>query len=185
MARGLRVIAGTAGGLRLVAPKNARPSTDRAKESLFASLGPGPIDDAVVLDLYAGSGAFGIEAMSRGAASAVFVDRDRHAFDAIRTNLETTRFADRARVQSSSVAVFLRQPAPEAPFDLVFCDPPYDLPTVDVEQALAVLADGRWVAPDATVVVECRTSSRPALPAGWRVGRELAHGDTLLVVATV
>ena len=88
-------------------------------------------------------------------------------------------------MQSSPVAAFLRQPAPEAPFDLVFCDPPYGAPTADIEHELAVLADARWVTPDATVVLECRASSRPALPAGWRVGRELAHGDTLLVVATV
>jgi 16S rRNA (guanine966-N2)-methyltransferase len=185
MARALRVIAGTAGGLRLVAPKNARPSTDRAKESLFASLGPGPVDDAVVLDLYAGSGALGIEAMSRGAARAVFVDRDRHAVDAIRANLVTTGFTERARVQPSTVAAFLRHPSPEAPFDLVFCDPPYDRAAVELDAELTTLAGGGWLAPGATVVLERRAGSPPELPGGWRVGRELAHGDTLLVVATV
>lgn len=168
-----------------MAPKHARPSTDRAKESLFASLGPGPIGDAVVLDLYAGSGALGIEAMSRGAARAVFVDRDRHAVDAIRANLTSTGFAEQARVQASTVAAFLRHAAPEAPFDLVFCDPPYELATMELDAELATLAGGGWLAPGATVVLERRAGSPPELPGAWRVGRELAHGDTLLVVATV
>ena len=91
----LRVIAGEAGGRRLVAPKgDVRPTADRVKESLFAALGADRLEGAVVLDLYAGSGALGIEALSRGAASAVFVDKDRRAHEALRTNLATTGFAD-------------------------------------------------------------------------------------------
>ncbi|MET0276130.1 MAG: 16S rRNA (guanine(966)-N(2))-methyltransferase RsmD [Acidimicrobiia bacterium] len=184
MARGLRVVAGSAGGLLLVAPKNARPSTDRTKEALFASLGD-LVDDAVVLDLYAGSGALGIEALSRGAARAVFVDRDRNAIDAIRTNLATTHLTEHARVQSSAVSTFFHTPPPEAPFDLVLLDPPYDAPVADTaDDLLALTADG-WLAPSATVVLECRVTARPDLPAAWRVERERAYGDTLLVVATV
>src|SRR4051794_32309683 len=122
MARALRVVAGSVGGLHLVAPKGARPTTDRVKESLFASLGD-VLHGADVLDLFAGSGALAIEALSRGAARAVLVDRDRHAVEAIRANLTTTGFTDRARVHSGPVAQFLHRVAPEAPFDLVFLDP--------------------------------------------------------------
>jgi 16S rRNA (guanine966-N2)-methyltransferase len=184
MARGLRVVGGSAGGLRLVAPKGARPSTDRVKEALFASLGPGPVDGAAVLDLYAGSGALGIEALSRGAATAVFVDRDRHALSAIRANLVTTGFTEQARVYGSSVAAFVRRP-PDEPYGLVVLDPPYDLSTEELGAALAALAGPGWLERDATVVVECRARSRPVLPDAWRVGREREYGDTLVVVATV
>ena len=184
MARGLRVVAGTAGGLRLVAPKGARPTTDRVKEALFASLADA-VEGASVLDLFAGSGALGIEALSRGAERALFVDRDRSAVDAIRTNLTTTGFAERARVQRTPVATFLRERPAEAPFDLVCCDPPYDLAADDLAAALLALDGDGWLAPDATVVLECRAPDRPPLPEGWRVERERTYGDTLLVVATV
>src|SRR5436190_1269514 len=121
----LRVIAGSAGGRRLVAPKGgARPSTDRLKEALFASLGPDRIDDARVLDLYAGSGALAIEALSRGAARAVLVDHAADAATAILTNLERVGFEGIARFQRSTAASFVAGPVPEAPFDLVFLDPP-------------------------------------------------------------
>jgi len=184
MARGLRVVAGTAGGLHLVAPKGARPTTDRNKEALFSSLGD-VVVDAAVLDLFAGSGALGIEALSRGATRAVLVDRDRHAVDAVRANLRTTGFADRARVQGTSASTFLRQVAEEAPFDLALIDPPYDLPTDELAGLLDALDGEGWLAPDATVVIETRAGHPPTLPGSWRVRSERSHGDTLLVVATV
>jgi 16S rRNA (guanine966-N2)-methyltransferase len=185
MARGLRVVGGSAGGLRLVAPKGARPTTDRTKEALFSSLGPGPVDGSSVLDLYAGSGALGIEALSRGAARVRFVDRDRRAADAIRVNLATTGFADRAEVSTAAVAAFVRGHPPEAPFDLAFLDPPYDQPAGDTESVLVALAAPGWLRPGATVVLECPSDGRPRLPGSWRVGRDRAYGGTLLVVATV
>jgi 16S rRNA (guanine966-N2)-methyltransferase len=180
----VRVIAGTAKGRRLVAPKSGtRPTTDRMKEALFASLGPSVVD-ANVLDLFAGSGALGIEALSRGAARAVFVDRDRAAEEAIRANLHTTEFDDRARVRRSAVASFLAASIPEAPFDLVLIDPPYDLRGDEVNGVLAALADGALVVPGATVVAERRKSGELlTLPDGWRIEKERAYGDTLLVVA--
>jgi 16S rRNA (guanine966-N2)-methyltransferase len=182
----LRVIAGEAGGRRLVAPKGgARPTTDRAKEALFAALGPDVVVDAVVLDLFAGSGALGIEALSRGAARAVFVDRDRRAADAVRANLESTRFADRARVQVGPAASFLRRGEPAAGFDLVFLDPPYDLDAPQVGAMLADLDASGVLAPGATVVVETRRDAVPGLPEGWIVDWQRAYGDTLLTVATV
>src|SRR5215213_406307 len=99
----LRVIAGSAGGRKLVAPKGgARPTTDRLKEALFSSLGS-RVHDATVLDLYAGSGALSIEALSRGAARAVLVDRDAAAESAMRTNLQATGFSSRRGRRSSAV----------------------------------------------------------------------------------
>jgi 16S rRNA (guanine966-N2)-methyltransferase len=193
----LRVIAGEAGGRRLVAPKgDVRPTADRVKESLFAALGADRIEGAIVLDLYAGSGALGIEALSRGAASAVFVDKDRRAHEALRTNLATTGFAARAQVRQSPVASFLGRPAPgletgpeKGPetgsrFDLVFLDPPYDLAAAELARALEGLARPGVLAEAATVVIETRRDVAPVLPPDWSVGWTRTYGDTLLTVAT-
>jgi 16S rRNA (guanine(966)-N(2))-methyltransferase RsmD len=186
----LRVIAGSVGGRKLVAPKGGarqggtRPSTDRLKEALFSSLGPARVHDAAVLDLYAGSGALGIEALSRGAARAVFVDRDAAAESAVRTNLRTTGFEDVARVQRATVAGFVARPVPEAPFDLVFLDPPYEVASTTVSEVLAALATAGLVVPGATVVVERPKSGEPVtLPDAWGIEKQRAYGDTLLVVA--
>lgn len=180
----LRVIAGSAGGRKLVAPKGgARPTTDRLKEALFSSLG-GRVHGAVVLDLYGGSGSLAIEALSRGAATAVLVDVDAAAVTAIRTNLATTGFEGVARVERSAATTFLNPPVPEAPFDLVFLDPPYDTPSREVAQVLAALAAGNLVAPGGTVVIERPKGGEPVtVPDGWGTEKERAYGDTLLVVA--
>jgi 16S rRNA (guanine966-N2)-methyltransferase len=180
----LRVIAGTAGGRRLVAPKgDARPSTDRLKEALFSSLGP-RVRDATVLDLYAGSGALAIEALSRGAGRAVLVDSDRGATAAIRANLTTTGFVDAARIERVSVERFVTAPIRDAPFDLVFLDPPYEVPSAVVAEVLAALAAAEAVTVGATVVIERAKAGEPVtLPAGWGIEKERAYGDTLLVVA--
>jgi 16S rRNA (guanine966-N2)-methyltransferase len=180
----VRVIAGTAKGRRLVAPRSdTRPTTDRIKEALFSSLGA-LVVDATVLDLYAGSGALAIEALSRGAARAVLVDRDRAAGEASRANLRTTGFDDQARVRRSTVAAFLGTSIPEAPFDLVLIDPPYDASLEEVNGVLAALADGALVVSAGTVVVERRKSGESlTVPDAWRIEKERAYGDTLLVVA--
>jgi 16S rRNA (guanine966-N2)-methyltransferase len=181
----LRVIAGSVGGRRLVAPKgSARPTTDRLKEALFSSLGRHRTDGATVLDLYAGSGALAIEALSRGAARAVLVDRDHGAEVAICANLRTVGFTDDARFQRSTVAAFLAGSVPEAPFDVVFLDPPYDTPTAEIDAALTSLAARGLVAAGGTVVVERPRHGEPlTLPEGWGIEKERAYGDTLLVVA--
>jgi 16S rRNA (guanine966-N2)-methyltransferase len=181
--RGIRVIAGEAGGRRLVTPAGARPTTDRVKESLFSALGPERLTGARVLDLYAGSGALAIEALSRGAAEAVLVERDADARRVIEANLEATGLTARARVRPGAVAAVLSgPPAPEAPFDLVLCDPPYDLPDGELESVLARLATGSWLAPGATVVVErAGTAAVPGLPPGWRSTWERRYGDTLVL----
>jgi 16S rRNA (guanine966-N2)-methyltransferase len=185
--RGPRVIAGEAGGLRLTAPKGTRtrPTADRVKEALFAALGPGRLLGAVVLDCYAGSGALAIEALSRGATRAMLIDRDPLAVDAIRRNLRTTGFADQARVQRRGVGSVVRAaPPPEGPFDLVFCDPPYDQPAGKLAGVLAALAEPGWLAADATVVVERAASAGPPLlPPGWGVTWSRVYGDTLVVLA--
>jgi 16S rRNA (guanine966-N2)-methyltransferase len=182
------VIAGAAGGLALVAPKGgaARPTTDRVKESLFAALGPDRIVDASVLDLYAGSGALAIEALSRGAARAVLVDRDRAAVTAIRRNLTTTRLRNRARVQGSTVATFLAgKPPDERPFDLVFLDPPYAATSAELLRVLSGLDRSGWLAEDAAVVVERPSAAgSSAAPELWRATWERAYGDTLVTVLT-
>jgi 16S rRNA (guanine966-N2)-methyltransferase len=168
-----------------VSPKGAaRPTTDRLKEALFASLGRHRTEDATVLDLYAGSGALAIEALSRGATRAVLVDNDRAAEVAIRANLDTVGFADAARFRRSTVASFLAGPLPEVPFDLVLLDPPYGVATADVDEVLHQLARPGWVAPGGTVVVERPKGGDPlTMPDGWGVEKERAYGDTLLVVA--
>jgi 16S rRNA (guanine966-N2)-methyltransferase len=180
----LRVITGTAGGRKLVAPKgDARPTTDRVKEALFSSLGARVVG-ATVLDLYAGSGALGIEALSRGASVAVLVDADRAAETAVWANLATTGFEEVARVRRSTVSSFLAATVPEAPFDLVFLDPPYDAPAAEISAVLATLAGAELVAPGGTVVVERPKSGEPLeLPDGWSTEKERVYGDTLLVVA--
>jgi 16S rRNA (guanine966-N2)-methyltransferase len=186
---GLRVIAGSAGGLPLVAPKGgtARPTTDRVKESVFAALGADALVDASVLDLYAGSGALAIEALSRGAAHAVLVERDHAAASAIRRNLTTTHLQDRARVQASTVATFLAgKPPAERPFDLVFVDPPYGAPTVELRRVLGGLDASTWLAPGAVVVVERPSGASPLpCPAAWEVSWERAYGDTLVTITTI
>ena len=186
--RGLRVIAGAAGGLPLVAPKKgaARPTTDRVKESLFGALGQERLADATVLDLYAGSGALAIEALSRGAAQAVLVERDHAAVDAIRSNLATTRLRSQARVQASTVATFLAgKPPAEHPFDLVFLDPPYGTTADDVARVLDALDESGWLAGGATVVLERSTDAGPVpAPESWETTWERAYGDTLVTVLT-
>lgn len=147
----MRVIAGSLGGRRLVAPRDraTRPTADRVKEALFSILGD--LEGLVVLDLYAGTGALGIEALSRGAARATFVESARDAEDAIRKNLTTLGLMDRARVLRSVVEKSRRSLEAGGPFDLVFVDPPY----ADVEAATLVVASlARDVAPRATIVLE-------------------------------
>ena len=135
-----RVIAGTAKGTRLLAPgEGTRPFGDRVKQTLFAILEP-DLRGATVLDLFAGSGAGGIEALSRGAARAVFVERDRTAVRVITENLARARVAERgAVVRSDALAYLAERGATDGPFDLVLLDPPYAAADL-LESALARLA---------------------------------------------
>jgi 16S rRNA (guanine966-N2)-methyltransferase len=180
---GLRVIAGSARGRRLVAPSgtDVRPTQGRVREALFSALDArGAILDAAVLDLYAGTGALGIEALSRGADRAVFVESSRPAVEAIRTNLETTGFRDRTRVEPVSVRAFLGRAAAHGPFGLVCCDPPYDATGAELEATLTALASPSWLESDATVVVECARRASVAPPPGLGIVWERSFGDTLV-----
>jgi 16S rRNA (guanine966-N2)-methyltransferase len=187
-ARGVRVIAGEAGGRRLVVPRGdrVRPTTDRVKESLFSALGESRLIGARVLDLYAGTGALGIEALSRGAALAVFVERDPLALRAIAQNVEATSVSSRTRVVKGDVAAFLGgPPATEAPFDLVLLDPPYDLPDPALAPVLEALARRPWTVPSAVVVIErAADAGPPPWPPGWQSTWNRCYGDTLLWFAT-
>ncbi len=181
-----RIVAGEAGGRRLVVPAGEaiRPTSDRVKESVFSALGPGRLVGARVLDLYAGSGALGLEALSRGAAEALFIDRDQAAAQAIRANIEMLGFDGRAVLRQTPVTSLLGGPRPGDPFDLALLDPPYDTPATDVEAVLRQLVEGAWLTPDATVVVERAASSSPlAWPAGWGSTWERCYGDTLVLFA--
>jgi 16S rRNA (guanine966-N2)-methyltransferase len=153
---------------------------------LFAALGPGRFVDASVLDLYAGSGSLAIEALSRGAARAVLVERDHAGVKAVRRNLATTRLRDRARVQDSTVATFLGgKPPAERPFDLVFLDPPYAAGTTELSRALAGLDRTGWLAESAAVVVERSSADAPVpAPESWETTWQRAYGDTLVTVLT-
>lgn len=172
----MRVIAGSARSIPLVAPRDraTRPITDRVKETLFGILGDRVIE-ASVLDLYAGSGAIGIEALSRGAARATFVERSRDGLAAIRSNLERTRLAALASVHGEDVGRFLER-GTEGRFDLVVLDPPY------AEHAILAPLErlGPHLAPDATVVV--KHFWRTPIPdvAGLERWRERRFGETAL-----
>lgn len=184
--RNPRIVAGEAGGRRLVVPpgERVRPTSDRVKESVFAALGPGRLVGARVLDLYAGSGALGLEALSRGAAEAVLVERDTAAARAIRSNIETLGFAERAVLRVAPVAAVLGGSAPEARFDLALLDPPYDMPGAELEVALRLLAEGGWLTPEATVVLERAVGAEPlGWPPGWGSTWERCYGDTLVLFA--
>lgn len=170
-----RIIAGTHGGRRLTVPAGTatRPTSDRAREGLFSSLQSlTDLEGADILDLYAGSGALGIEAVSRGAATATLVDNDPHALAAIRTNVQELGVA--ATVVDEDVSRFLRRPG--SPYDVILLDPPYDL---DVDPVLAALQP--WLADDALVVLERRTrGSVPLAPAGLRELRSRRYGEATL-----
>lgn len=175
----MRVIAGILGGRRLVAPRGlaTRPTTDRVREALFSALGP--IDGARVLDLYAGTGALGIESLSRGAASAIFVESARPAIAALRENLATLDLTARSRVIADPVDRAARRLAedPSLAFDLVFADPPYD----DVDDALSALETlAPVLAPEARVILE-HASRRPPRPSPtFTTVRTRTYGDTSL-----
>ena len=174
-----RVIAGEAGGRRLVVPKGerVRPTADRVKESVFSALGT-RLESARVLDLYAGTGALAVEALSRGAAMAVLVERDREALTAIATNLEATGMGPARVVRGDVVAVLGGPPPAEGPFDLVLADPPYELGDDAVAEVLGRLAAGGWLAPGAVVVIERPAGA--ARPPGWVSTWERCYGDTLV-----
>lgn len=179
----MRVIAGTARGIPLGAPhdRGTRPITDRVKETLFGILGERVID-ARVLDLYAGSGAVGIEALSRGASRATFVEKGRAALAAIADNLRRTQLAAAADVRGEDVRRYLAAAAgAEDRFDLVVLDPPYEERAIlpPLEGVIALLA------PSATVVVKHFWRTSVPVPDGLQAWRDRRFGETTLTFLEV
>ncbi|MEU4811057.1 16S rRNA (guanine(966)-N(2))-methyltransferase RsmD [Nocardia fluminea] len=179
-----RIVAGAAGGRRLkVPPAGTRPTSDRVREALFSAIDARlDLDGTLVLDLYAGSGALGLEALSRGAERALLVESDRKAGDVVRANIAELGLPG-AELRLGSVASVLKQAAPRA-YDVVFSDPPYDVSTEDVIADLTALANNGWLAPEALVVVE-RSSRSPEItwPAGYVALKTRKYGETRVELA--
>jgi 16S rRNA (guanine966-N2)-methyltransferase len=175
----MRVIAGSAGGVRLALPKRGvRPTMDRVKAAIFSSLGDAIIG-ARVLDLFAGSGGLGIEALSRGAASAVFVENDRQTAEMIDHNLANTKL--RGRVRNQDVFDFLRRASKAETFQIIFADPPYETTEhgdshteklLNSENLPHLLESGGMF------VLEKRTNETVSASKLWRVIRQKKYGAT-------
>ncbi|RVU22600.1 16S rRNA (guanine(966)-N(2))-methyltransferase RsmD [Streptomyces antnestii] len=178
-----RVIAGRAGGRRLSVPpgNGTRPTSDRAREALFSTwqslLGGAPLDGERVLDLYGGSGAVGLEALSRGAAHALLVEADAKAVRTIRENVKSLGLPG-AEVRAGKAEQIVRGSAPSTPYDLVFLDPPYAVSDDDLREILLTLAAGGWLADEALVTVERSTRGGVfAWPDGFEALRSRRYGE--------
>jgi 16S rRNA (guanine966-N2)-methyltransferase len=180
-----RIIAGTAGGRRIaVPPSGTRPTSDRVREALFSALTADPgLDGAAVLDLCAGSGALGLEALSRGAAQALFVESDRRAAAVLRRNVAAVGLPG-AAVRTATAGSVLAAPA-DRTYDLVLVDPPYATPDAEVAGWLTTAATNGWLSDDAVVVVERGRGAAFPWPAPLVAVRERRYGDTVLHVGRV
>jgi 16S rRNA (guanine966-N2)-methyltransferase len=180
----MRIVAGLHRGRRLAAPPGeaTRPTAERVRQALFDMLWHAPwagrerIEGARVLDAFAGTGALGLEALSRGAARATFIESDRAALAALRANIATLRAAEATRVIAGDAT---RPPRADAPCDLVFLDPPYGKELVP--RAVAALRAAGWIAGDALLVAELGTAEPLDLP-GFEDVAERAHGAARLVI---
>ncbi|HTM86028.1 MAG TPA: 16S rRNA (guanine(966)-N(2))-methyltransferase RsmD [Mycobacterium sp.] len=179
-----RIIAGVAKGRRIAVPaRGTRPTSDRVRESLFNVLTARlDLSGCAVLDLYAGSGALGLEALSRGAASALLVESDQRAATVITDNIAALGLPG-ATLRRGSVAAVLAT-GTEAPVDLVLADPPYDVGADELGALLALLTGHGWTAPGTVVVVERPAASPPIdWPDGWAGWPARRYGDTRLELA--
>ena len=176
-----RVIAGVAGGRRLAVPpgRNTRPTSDRAREGLFSTWQSllGTLDGVRVADLYAGSGAVGLEALSRGAAHALLVESDARAVRTLRANVRSLGLPG-AEVRATTAEAALAGPAPEQPYHAVFLDPPYALADRDLREILLTLRTRGWLAADALVTVERSTRGGEfGWPQGFSATRVRRYGE--------
>jgi 16S rRNA (guanine966-N2)-methyltransferase len=183
-----RIIAGVHGGRRLVAPPGAqtRPTSDRVREAFFSALDTMiDLSGARFADLYAGSGAVGLEALSRGAAYTLLVESDAKAAAIIRDNIVTLKVGSAARLVTGRVAGVVGSPPDGGPYDVVFADPPYAVTDEEVTEVQQALVDGGWLTEDAVVVFErsTRTVVR-GTPLSWVDGitadRSRRYGETTL-----
>jgi 16S rRNA (guanine966-N2)-methyltransferase len=180
-----RIIAGTAGGRHLSVPagRDTRPTSDRAREGLFGTVLAirGSLDDARVLDLYAGSGAVGLEALSRGAPDVLLVESSARAARVIGANIDALRLPGARLIADRVERVLARGPGDYPPRDLVFADPPYAAPDAEVQRVLGALREGGWLTPGALVIVERATRSGPLTwPVGYTPDRSRGYGEATL-----
>lgn len=177
-----RVIAGKAGGRLLAVPQGnrTRPTSDRAREGLFStwqSLLGGPLDGERVLDLYAGSGAVGLEALSRGAGHVLLVEADARAVRTVRENVKSLGLPG-AEVGSGKAEQIIRNAPPRGPYDIVFLDPPYAVSDDDLREILLTLRSGGWLAEEALVTVERSTRGGEfTWPPGFEGIRARRYGE--------
>ncbi|MCH0541277.1 16S rRNA (guanine(966)-N(2))-methyltransferase RsmD [Streptomyces sp. MUM 203J] len=176
-----RVIAGAAGGRRLAVPpgNGTRPTSDRAREGLFSTWEAllGTLRGIRVADLYAGSGAVGLEALSRGAAHALLVEADNRAARTVRENVRNLRLPG-AEVRTGKAEQLVTGPAPTEPYDVVFLDPPYAVPDDDLREILLTLRRQGWLADDAIATVERSTRGGEfAWPRGFEPLRARRYGE--------
>ncbi|MET9533587.1 MULTISPECIES: 16S rRNA (guanine(966)-N(2))-methyltransferase RsmD [unclassified Streptomyces] len=179
-----RVIAGTAGGRRLAVPpgNGTRPTSDRAREGLFSTWEAliGTLDGARIADLYAGSGAVGLEALSRGAAHALLVEADARAVATVRDNVRTLGLPG-AEVRAGKAEQIVTGPAPETPYDVVFLDPPYAVTDDDLREILLTLRAQGWLSGEALVTVERSTRGGEfKWPKGCEPLRARRYGEATL-----
>jgi len=179
-----RIVAGAARGRRLAAPpgRGTRPTADRAREALFSALEAqlGSLAGRRVADLYAGSGAVGLEALSRGASAVVLVESDPAAVRSLRANVDAVGLPG-AEVVAGRVERVVSRPAGSAAYDLLFADPPYELTDDDLREVLTTAADNGWLAADALLVVERATRGGEwSWPAGVDALRARRYGEATL-----
>ena len=173
----MRVIAGRVKGARLEAKApGVRPTSARVRSALFSALGPERLEGARVLDLYAGAGALGIEALSRGAAFARFVERDRRQCAAIRRTLRAAGLQDQAAVSCATVMKYLQ--ATDETFDLAIADPPYA--ATEADEALGAIASGGIVRTAGRIVLEHAARATAPKPEGLLLLSSRRYGDTAL-----
>ncbi|MEO7079819.1 16S rRNA (guanine(966)-N(2))-methyltransferase RsmD [Rhodococcus sp. BP22] len=179
-----RIVAGIAGGRTLkVPPRGTRPTSDRVREALFSSLDSRlDLDGAAVLDLYAGSGALGLEALSRGASTVVMVESDARAAEVIRGNAAGIGLPG-ASVRCAPVSAVLASQA-DRPYDLVLADPPYAIADSAVAQMLVELLTNGWLAPESLVVLERSSrSAETTWPEGLVAEKVKKYGETRIEIA--
>lgn len=178
-----RIIGGTAGGRRIAVPAGTgtRPTADRVREALFSSLEAefGGLTGVAVLDLYAGSGAIGLEALSRGAGPVLLVESDRKAADVATANVRAVGLPGASVVVRPAERV-AAGPNPGPPYDLLVADPPYKLEAAELQQVLADLVANGWLADDAVVVVERGKREPWEWPAGFAALRDRKYGEARL-----
>lgn len=176
-----RIIAGIHGGRRLRVPADGtRPTSDRVREALFSTLLSefGSLDGLRILDLFAGSGAVGLEALSRGAAHADLVEHDRKAADTIRGNVAELG-ATGGHTAAMSAARFIQQ-TPSAPYDVLFLDPPYAFDSGELHDLLESLGSPVWSQPDSLFIVERAKRDAFVWPATFRSVKDKKYGETIL-----